>query len=56
MSDETNKIISDDDMCKCGKREKQELHTCPYSVDVNNDEETLCDCCDECTYQCAQDI
>ena len=31
-------------------------HTCPYAEDVNNDSESLCYCCDDCTYECAQDI
>lgn len=31
-------------------------HTCPYQRDVNNDDETLCNCCDECEQQCAADI
>lgn len=32
------------------------LHTCPYKVDINNDETTLCDCCDACRGECAGDI
>ena len=30
-------------------------HSCPYHSEINNDE-TKCRCCDDCRYQCAQDI
>jgi len=32
------------------------LHTCPYAEEIHNDYETLCDCDEEQTYQCAMDI
>ena len=32
------------------------LHTCPYAEEIHNDYETLCDCDEERTRQCAQDI
>lgn len=42
-------------MCKrCD--ENTTLHTCPYAEDIRNDSESLCNCCDDCTYECAQDI
>ena len=31
-------------------------HTCPYRVDIGNDSQTLCTCCDECQRECAMDI
>jgi len=31
-------------------------HTCPYREDIHGDYITLCDCDEESTYQCAQDI
>lgn len=40
----------------CKKNPAEEPHTCPYAEDVNDDHETLCDCCDECREQCANDI
>ena len=41
--------------CKCGDTSIEE-HTCPFSEEIHGDSETLCNCCDECTYQCAMDI
>jgi len=32
------------------------LHTCPYAEEIHNDYETLCDCDEESTRQCAMDI
>jgi len=31
------------------------LHYCPYAAEINGDYETLCDCDEERTYQCAMD-
>lgn len=33
-----------------------ELHSCPYAEEIHGDYETLCDCDEERTRQCAQDI
>lgn len=41
---------------KCNKNPGNEPHTCPYQEDVNDDYETLCNCCDECMHECSQDI
>lgn len=40
----------------CGNNPAKELHTCSYRSDVNNDDTTLCDCCEDCEYDCCQDI
>jgi hypothetical protein len=32
------------------------LHYCPYAAEINGDYETLCDCDEERTYQCAMDV
>jgi len=32
------------------------LHTCPYAEEIHGDYETLCDCDEESTRQCAMDI
>ena len=34
----------------------QAPHTCPFRVDINDDTETLCECCPKCEYECAMDI
>lgn len=41
--------------CSCGKYPGTELHTCPYGEEINNNF-SLCNCCDECTQNCADDI
>jgi len=33
-----------------------EPHTCPFAEEINDDSETLCTCCDDCTQECAWDI
>lgn len=32
------------------------MHPCPYKMDVEDDEESLCPCCEKCMHECAQDI
>lgn len=41
--------------CRCGKPGSP-LHTCPFASDVENDNKSLCNCCDDCTSECAMDI
>lgn len=41
---------------QCQKNEALNDHVCPYAADVNNDEKSLCNCCEECMHQCAMDI
>lgn len=41
--------------CTC-KTEENEDHTCPFAEEILGDDKTLCNCCPECTYQCADDI
>lgn len=40
--------------CTCD--ECYEEHTCPYKAEINDDEETMCTCCDYCRYECSMDI
>ena len=40
----------------CGKNDATEPHTCPYAEEINNNSETLCNCCQDCVNQCAMDI
>ena len=45
------------EMCgACGVNQAREPHVCPYQSDINDDDETLCDCCDDCTAECAYDV
>jgi len=32
------------------------LHPCPFKDEVDNDDKTLCNCCQKCTQQCEDDI
>lgn len=42
--------------CMCCMRPVDgNLHNCPFALEINNDE-TLCNCCDDCEHQCAMDI
>ena len=41
---------------RCHKNPASEPHTCPYAEDINGDSETQCDCCADCTSECADDI
>ena len=51
-----NAVINKKKCPSCGKREATEPHTCPFQVEINGDEETLCECCSECEGECAMDI
>ena len=38
---------------RCESRKGRPLHTCPYQEDINDDKETLCNCCEQCEDMCA---
>lgn len=40
---------------KCRKLGRPD-HTCPYGAEINGDTKSLCNCCDDCAYECAMDI
>ena len=48
--------VQEDKCPKCKKNPATDSHICPYKQDINDDEETLCTCCDECRQECAWDI
>ncbi len=31
-------------------------HPCPFSEDIHNDSETLCNCCNNCIAECCDEI
>jgi len=40
--------------CRCGKlTATQELHTCPYQVDIEENKEKYCNCCADCEDNCS---
>ena len=42
--------------CQSCKNEGVEDHGCPFSEEIRDDYDTMCNCCSECQYECAQDI
>lgn len=40
----------------CGGKPSKEEHTCPYAEEINGDDSSLCNCCDDCSHECAMDI
>lgn len=40
---------------RCGGEPDQIPGPCPYADEINNDQ-TPCNCCDSCRYECAMDI
>lgn len=40
---------------KCGNK-AQPMHPCPYRSDIDGDNETMCNCCEECQHECAMDV
>lgn len=43
--------------CKCGVNPASlEPHTCPYQIDIYDNDTKYCTCCDDCEYACLMDI
>lgn len=57
-SNEGNTVLADVAKCQsCGKNNgTDELHSCPYNADINNDDSPCCNCCSDCCHECAMDI
>ena len=49
----TNRV-SVEEGCTCA--EGHDEHSCPYQVDVNDDQEFMCRCCPRCMEECVMDI
>lgn len=44
------------ELCKCGKNPATpQPHRCPYQYEINDDASESCNCCGECSYECAMD-
>jgi hypothetical protein len=41
--------------CGCGNKADPD-HPCPYASDIDNDDTTMCNCCSNCSQECANDI
>jgi hypothetical protein len=49
--------MDDDKKCqKCEGEGSEEWHPCPFREELDDDHETLCNCCVTCTENCALDI
>lgn len=44
------------DECQSCGGDGSELHSCPFREEIGGDAETLCNCCEGCTKECAYDI
>lgn len=42
--------------CLDCENEGTELHSCPYNAEINEDNSLVCNCCDDCAQECANDI
>lgn len=51
-------MVQDCDGCECRSchNPAEEPHTCPYKTEINDDYESLCNCCSECEQECRWDI
>ena len=49
--------VSSSDKCsRCEVNDAQSEHTCPYAEEINDDSDSLCDCCSDCEHECCMDI
>ena len=56
-SNDAKPVLAEVAKCQsCNKNNGKELHTCPFKEDINNDYDSLCNCCSECRYECCMDI
>lgn len=50
-------VITEDMLCdRCQEHMQQSPHTCPFAVEIDDDNESLCTCCEECEENCRMDI
>ena len=47
--------ILQNSLCKCGNV-GDNLHPCPFSSEIYDDNETLCNCCSACSDECSMDV
>lgn len=55
---EEAKVIKEENLgkgCTCDVS-YHEAHTCPFNEEINDDYETLCNCCSYCIEQCSYEI
>ena len=42
--------------CRCGQPGTDENHPCPFAEEINDNHEDVCNCCEDCQYECTMDI
>ena len=40
----------------CNKSAALPLHICPFKSEIHDDDETTCNCCEDCQYECRMSI
>jgi hypothetical protein len=47
----------EEELCKCGDEGSSYPHTCPFAMEMScGEDDSECNCCDECELNCAMDI
>lgn len=54
--DNENFLDDLDSKCKNCSNNGTSEHTCPFSEEIHGDDKTMCNCCSNCTHECAMDI
>ena len=58
--DMTNSEIEKSDRCYRGSEscsnKIEPPHVCPFLVEIDGDDKTLCNCCEDCQGECCDDI
>ena len=57
MVEGLNQFLNPSKKCdKCNSKDAEQEHTCPYAEEINDDHETMCNCCSDCAHECCMDI
>lgn len=55
--DSISPLIEIDDKCeRCNTNMGVGDHLCPYKMEINDDKESKCNCCDICRQECSDSI
>lgn len=53
--EKVGEVNNPDNKCGCGSSGVK-LHSCPYESEINEDVDTLCNCCESCESFCGEEI
>lgn len=45
-----------EELCKCGNPGSINEHPCPLRIELQDDHNTLCNCCSECCKECLDNV